>query len=74
MTGCHYQVAILSELGYPDRTPPFSGNVRLGGHSPGCSRRQGRAFFSAFIGAKRRPFTAGAAGRIEDHPEAKEIH
>jgi hypothetical protein len=34
----------------------------------GCGRRQGRAFFSAFIGAKRRPFTAGAAGRREDHP------
>jgi hypothetical protein len=34
----------------------------------GEDRGQGRAFFRALIGAKRRPLTAAAAGRIEDHP------
>jgi len=39
----------------------------------GCDRRQGRAFLSAFIEAKRRPFTAGAAGLIEDHPGRRKL-
>ena len=39
----------------------------------GCDRRQGRAFFRAFIGAKRKPFTAGAAGLIEDHPGRRKL-
>lgn len=44
----------------------FAPDSGLSGPAKGCG--QGRAFSSAFIGAKRRPLTAVLAGLIEDHP------